>query len=101
MATQIDKSNNGRELAISGELTIYGVASVKQELWQVLTQHDEVEVDLAAVDEIDTAGLQLLLMAKRVPGRQVRFINHSPAVLQLIELSNVVLGDPLVISGRG
>lgn len=101
MATQVQMSDNGRQLAICGELTIYGVAEVKQQLWQALTSHDELDVDLAAVEEIDTAGLQLLLMSKRIPGRQVRYLNHSPAVLQLIELSNVVLGDPLVISDRG
>lgn len=101
MATQIQMSDDGHQLTISGELTIYGVAEVKQQLWQALTSRDELDVDLAAVEEIDTAGLQLLLMSKRIPGRQVRYLNHSPAVLQLIELSNVVLGDPLVISDRG
>lgn len=100
MSTEIDEENGGRLVSVKGELTIYGVAEVKDRLWPLFALHDELEVDLAAIDEFDTAGLQLLLMAKRHPQCNVRFVNHSPAVLRLIELSNVVLGDPLVLSGN-
>ena len=86
-------------LVVSGEFNIYTVAALKEQLWQQLAASDEVEVDLAAVEEFDTAGLQLMLISKRWPGKQVHYCNHSPAVLRLIELSNVMLGDPLILSG--
>lgn len=89
----------GAAMAISGEFNIYTVAALKEQLWQRLAVADEVEVDLAAVEEFDTSGLQLMLMSKRWPGKQVRYYNHAPAVLRLIELSNVMLGDPLILSG--
>ncbi|MBQ1782726.1 MAG: STAS domain-containing protein [Gammaproteobacteria bacterium] len=100
MATQIHEQNDGKRLAIGGELTIYGVADVKERLWQAAARYPQLEVDLSGVDDFDTAGLQLLLMSKRWPATQINYVNHSAAVLRLIELSNVVLGDPLILSGQ-
>jgi len=60
---------------------------------------DEVEVDLSGVNEIDTAGLQLMLQLKRKCGTRLRLVNHSPAVLQILDLSNLgaQFGDPVVL----
>ena len=51
---------------------------------------------------MDTAGLQLMLMAKRCEGKKVRFINHSASVLRLLELANLgsQMGDPLLFSSQ-
>lgn len=100
MATQINEQHDGKRLVIGGELTIYGVAEVKERLWQALARHPQLEVDLSGVDDFDTAGLQLLLMSKRWPDTQINYVNHSAAVLSLIEITNVVLGDPLILSGQ-
>ena len=52
-------------ICITGELTIYQVAAIKQQLAQALEQshHDlePVQIDLSGVTECDGAGLQLLL----------------------------------------
>lgn len=87
-------------VALAGELSIYSVAEIKAGLSEAMTSTDEIEVDLSGVTEMDTAGLQLMLIAKRNPGKKVRFTNHPPAVLRLIDLANLggVLGDPLVIA---
>jgi anti-sigma B factor antagonist len=79
-----------RTLKISGELTIFSVASA---------QTDELTVDLAGVTELDSAGLQLMLLAKRKQGKVVHFRDHPDAVLRLIKLARVepTLGDPLVL----
>ena len=39
-----------------------------------------------------------MLMAKRSAGRSVRFVNHSAAVLRLLDLARLggALGDPLL-----
>jgi ABC-type transporter Mla MlaB component len=60
------------------------------------------ELDLAQVVEIDTAGLQLLMLAKResqLQGKTFRIVAHSPAAHELIDFFNMAsyFGDPLVI----
>ncbi len=86
-------------LAIDGELTIYSVAELKAGFADLAPTFSEIEVDLSGVTEMDTTGLQLMLMTKRIEGRYVRFVNHSAAVLQLLEMSNLAgaVGDPLVL----
>jgi anti-anti-sigma regulatory factor len=59
-------------------------------------------VNLAAVTELDTCGLQLLMLAKRSAaklGGELQLVAHSPAVLEVFELLNVAafFGDHLVI----
>ena len=86
--------------ALAGELTIYTVAEIKQALAAELDGVDEMEIDLAGVTEMDTAGLQLMLIAKRYPGKSLRFVNHPAPVLRLVDLANLgsALGDPLYIA---
>jgi anti-anti-sigma factor len=101
----IDVKRKGKtaRVALSGELNIYTVAEIKAGLAGCMESADEIEVDLFGVTDMDTAGLQLMLIAKRNPGKEVRFVNHPPPVLRLVDLANLagMLGDPLVISARG
>ena len=62
---------------LAGELTIYTVAETKIALAEAMEEANEIEVDLSGITEIDTAGLQLMLIAKRNPGKAVRFVNHN------------------------
>ena len=95
----------GRVL-LDGEVTIYHAATQKELLLGALAGcGGTLEVDLSAVTEIDTAGLQLLMLLKRCAQRQgceLRLLGHSPAVLEVFELVNVaaVFGDPLLIDGQ-
>lgn len=86
--------------ALRGEFTIYTVTEIKAALAAELAEVDEIEIDLSGVNEMDTAGLQLMLIAKRFPGKTVRFVNHPPVVLRLVDLANLgsALGDPLFIA---
>jgi len=94
-------TENGR-LALSGELTIFSVQDIRQRLLEVLANREELTVDLGEVTEIDTAGLQLMLLAKRKVGKTVRFSHHSDVVLRLIDLANLgqTLGDPLILKAQ-
>jgi anti-sigma B factor antagonist len=85
---------------LAGELSIYTVAEIKAALAGAMERCDEIEVDLSGVSEIDTAGLQLMLIVKRNPGKAVRFVNHPPSVARLVDLANLgeTLGDPMFIS---
>lgn len=89
-------------LRIDGELTIYRALELKQTLLGAVEAQPEVELDLSAVTEIDTAGLQLLMLAKRAAQacqRELRLVGHSPAVLEVFQLFDLAafFGDPLVV----
>ena len=65
----------------------------------------EVEVDLSAVGEIDSAGVQLMGAAKREAAlrqKALRFSGHSPTVIDVLELCKLCshLGDPLLICSQ-
>ena len=100
MSIQVDYEEAQARVALAGELTIYTVQEIKAALGEAMAKSNELEVDLAGVTEIDTAGLQLMLIAKRHPGRDVRFVNHPQTVLRLVDLANLggALGDPLFLS---
>lgn len=96
------KKNTPATLHIEGELTIFRAA----ELLQALTGNPPPqEIDLSGVTEIDTAGLQLLMLAKKqalAAQRELRLVAHSAAVTDVFELLNVTgfFGDPLVVPQR-
>ena len=91
--------NEGRNIFISGDLTIYSAMAIKEQLAELLKPSADIDIDLSEIAEIDTAGLQLMLLAKRKAGASVRFVRHSAAVLRLIDLANLAgtLGDPVII----
>lgn len=71
-------------LIFEGGLTIYNVSQVKDELFADYDNlSDKVELDLHGVGEIDTAGVQLLLFAKR-------FFNSINKTLCVVKANEVV-----------
>jgi anti-sigma B factor antagonist len=93
-------------LSIEGELTIYTAAQHKDALVAFLNSGDDLELNLSQVSEMDTAGLQILIMAKKeaaVAGKSLRYSMHSAPVLEILELSRMasVFGDQLVFTGHG
>lgn len=83
------------EMRVHGELTIYRANEVAETLFAaVRTRDSDVTVDLSAVTEIDTAGLQLLLMARRIAeanGHHLTLAQPSECVSEVLELCNVTL----------
>jgi anti-sigma B factor antagonist len=97
-----DTSMTQYDLQIAGELSIYRADELKQALLEHLQAGVRQVVDLAAVTELDTCGLQLLMLAKRTANAvqaELHLVGHSPAVLEVFELLNLAayFGDPLVI----
>lgn len=89
-------------LAPDCDLTIYTAAAMKQQLCTAIAESEVLELDLSRVGEIDSAGLQLLAMAKREAqrlDRRLAIVAHSPAVSEVIEFYNLAafFGDPVVI----
>ncbi|UQU67902.1 STAS domain-containing protein [Couchioplanes caeruleus] len=58
-----------RRLAVDGELTVLTAAAQKERLIGALQTSSGLRVDLSGVDEVDTAGLQVLLLARREADR--------------------------------
>lgn len=76
-------------LEFEGDLTVYEVAEVKPILIGALQKHAEVECRLDGVGEIDTAGLQLLVMAKleaMSSGKRLFLGQLNPVVSEIVEL---------------
>ena len=96
-------TDGGTRLTVDGDLTIYHAAEIKQRLIEGIHASKVFELDLSHVGEMDTAGFQLLALAKRESqklGHAFAIVGHSPAVLDVLEFFNMVgfFGDPLVIS---
>lgn len=91
---------------VNGEMTIYTAAECRKQLLQCLQSCREAEIDLSGVSDIDSAGVQLLIQAKRegaAHGKAVRLVAHSPAVQEIIDLFRLAgdFGDPMVIAPAG
>jgi len=96
-----DKAQVNR-LAIADDLTIYHAIALKEQLLGNLKEHAAIELDLSQVAQIDTSGVQLLMLAKREcqqQGKTLSIVAHSPAVHELMDFYNLAgfFGDPLVI----
>jgi len=85
---------NGAPLLVSieGEMTIYRAAELKRTLLTPIVEAAVVEFDLSRVTELDSAGVQLLMLAKRTAQSrhsQMRLVAPSPAVLDVLDLLNL------------
>jgi len=70
-------------LAVEGEMTIYRAAELQPALLDLVRTHDAPALDLSAVTEFDSAGLQLLLVARSEAtrlGKPFAVAAASPAV---------------------
>lgn len=102
MPLQIETGEHKCVVTISGEMTIYTAAELKQALTPLLYRQQELELNLSQVSEMDNAGLQLLLAAKKTAqqgGYPLHLVMHSHAVLDALELCQLAafFGDPTLI----
>jgi anti-anti-sigma factor len=87
MSCEVDK-REGR-IHVRGEMTIYDAAALKVGLFDALADEPAGRLDLSEVTEIDTTGLQILLMSeKRCAARAAPFCieNPSSAVREVLDL---------------
>jgi len=92
-------------LVINEDMTCYHAMALKDQLLEGLDCSDALELDLSQVAEIDTAGLQLLMLAKREAGsrnKPLSIVAHSPVVRQTIDFCNLAafFGDPVIITAH-
>jgi len=77
MALIVDKGNDESvglcAFSITGEFTIYTIDEIKQKMSAYLHLYERFEISLADLEEIDSAGIQLLLAL----GRELRSQNKT------------------------
>ena len=92
MEFQIE-SRSGR-VSVAGDMTVYCASELKPALLlEAAAAHNLLELDLSQVQELDTAGLQLLLLLDREMQGRLRIVACSPgvqAVLQLTHLNHLL-----------
>jgi anti-anti-sigma factor len=54
-----------QRVALAGEVTVFSASAVRNQLLAALDAGDGADVDLSQVTEIDSAGVQLIVAAKR------------------------------------
>ena len=89
-----NKSKGLCKLAIEENMTIYVIDELKQGLSEQIASYDRFELNLGKVEEIDSAGIQLLLALKRElvqKDKRFELTQVSGAVAKLLEAYN--LGD--------
>lgn len=81
-------------LRLDGELTIYRAAELKPVLLDAVRRSPEPRFDLSEVTEIDTAGVQLLLLSRREAAsldRTFALVQPSAAVREAFALFELPL----------
>ncbi|RFP17933.1 anti-sigma factor antagonist [Duganella sp. BJB488] len=79
-------------LRIDGEFSIYRAAELKEMVLAAVAQAPRLELDLSAVSELDTAGVQILLLARQAAlarGHALRLVDSSAAVQATLALLRV------------
>lgn len=87
---------------IDGEMTIYTANDLKEKLDTVLDDSRELEIDLSKVNDIDSAGVQLLILAKKTRSQKqlaLSLVKHSHVVLEIFETMGLVpyFADPVIL----
>ena len=93
MSIKVKTNGTQQCITLTGELTIFSVSELWQSLQLTLSNAQGVEIDLLGVSDIDTAGIQLLMMTTKLGQDRdtpVRFLNHSQAVIDGLDLFDLV-----------
>lgn len=96
------QAGNASRLLVDGPMTIYNAAEVKGQLVSAVREHPSLELDLSCVAEMDTAGFQLLVLAKHESQRlnhALSITGHSDPVREMVDFYGMTgfFGDPVVI----
>lgn len=84
-------------------MTIYNAAELKEKLMPALLDERDLEINLANINEIDSAGLQLLMLAKKERTARdltLSLIDHSESIIDVFELMDLVsyFKDPVLLA---
>lgn len=92
MTMESQVSHKRGRVRLTGEFNIYNAAAVTPKLLSTLSKHKAAPLDLSGVTEFDTAGLQMLLAARRfcgAQGRSLSLVEPSPVVQDVLQLCRI------------
>jgi anti-sigma B factor antagonist len=92
MTVQLNQESGRTVLRPAGEFNIYCAVEFRDALVKAVASGGDLEIDLAAVSEMDAAGLQLLLVARReadASGKRLYLTGSGAAALEVMQLCNV------------
>lgn len=100
----VEQQGEQCRLTLEGEVTIYQAEALAREVLPRLDAEGQLVLDLAGVTELDSSGVQLLLLAKRERDRAgggLSLVHHSDAVVEVFERLELwsFFKDPVVLSG--
>ena len=104
MLRSVQSTHEGKAAwSLEGEFTIYEVVAAKVQLCAALDQASRLQLNLAGLEELDTAGVQLLVWLKqeaRRSNKPLSLFAHSPAVVAVFDLLQVtrLFGDPILLA---
>ena len=93
MSIETVNEASGCCIRINDELTLSTASLFARTLNEALESNRSVAIDLTGVTDIDCAGLQILLMARKealLRNRVVRFIGHNPVVMECLHMMNLI-----------
>lgn len=102
MTIIVNSSTQPPQIRIEGEFTIYTAAESKQQLMDILHEHSALDIALDGVEEIDTSGVQLLLLVQREArtlGKTLSLSGASPAIQEVIDLLDLAELNAAVTAG--
>ena len=102
MQIECERDGGRSRMTVEGDLTIYSAADFKQQLLEEIDRATAIELQLGSVEELDSAGVQVLLMGLREAGRRnvpFELTQHSETVFDVINLLGLQsqFGEPVVI----
>ena len=99
---KVEKKKQKFQAHIEVEMTIYNASELKKKFMPLMDETHDLVVNLSKVTEIDSAGVQLLMLLKKeraIRGKTLTLIDHSNTVLDVFELIGLVtyFSDPVVL----
>ena len=106
MTTKAKSDRPHRKRTIKGDLTIYTATDWASDLLGRLADAATLDVDLSEVQEMDSAGLQILLLLRREADEhecRLNLVHPSAAVLEVLDLLRLreLFGESLKLAADG
>ena len=97
MPVSVAMTNGVCRIMIEGEMNIYNATAIKDHLLNAISECPRIELDLFNVNEIDTSGIQLLIMLQNEAQRLNKELNitMNNAVRNVMKLLNIEMGQGL------
>lgn len=101
MKMQIDERDGCCRLHLAGEMIDGAIPPMRGEILPLVSRSVNIEVDLSGVSGIDSSGLELMLLLKRMAGGRLNFTGHSQAVLQMLDAAAVACSPAARMASSG